>query len=66
MESKWIKVEDQLPDDIAGQRVIARAGMPYFMWFSCEKFYMTLGDIMDNKPVKGVTHWMPSPEPPKN
>ena len=59
--SEWISVEDRLPD--VGCDVL----------FTCRSKEYGVGAYSDTYkdffmghfPVKGVTHWMPLPEPPK-
>ena len=68
---EWISVEDSLPEKNANvllNVVARRRGKP----FSCIGFYSVEPDdepcfILDDNftILKGVTHWMPLPKPPK-
>lgn len=55
----WIKVSDRLPDDESD--VLVFDGYSYYLVWYENKIY----GLADSTPLKGVTHWMPLPEPPK-
>lgn len=67
-ESKWISVEDRLPEE--NQRVILyiprvmEGGNVRTGWLEPIKMWFT--DGRDRLFYKQVTHWMPMPEPPEN
>lgn len=52
--SEWISVKDRLPGDGAGVIVAFNTGYVSIGW-------QWFGEWNN----KGVTHWMPKPEPPK-
>jgi hypothetical protein len=65
-EREWISVKDRVPP-------IGKAVLTYFpeakyctcfnaAWYDGEDFWFD----MDGSPVRGITHWMPLPEPPES
>lgn len=71
--SKWIGVKDKLPEN--GDGVIGACIDPlnnkYYileLYYNESKFnmpYVKMPLRVDLELIKGITHWMPLPEPPK-
>ena len=63
--SEWISVEDRLPDDESGYRVLVTANDILSQWVEIlnhnGKFWVIDGGV--EYPAI-VTHWMPLPKPP--
>lgn len=58
---KWISVKDRLPG-ISGYFIVAKGGFVFSTFYeSYSKKW--IGDFCGN--IKGITHWMPWPDPPK-
>lgn len=58
--SKWISVEDRLPEPTQNPVLAFYRGMANTAWCHGE-----LWEFLPRCMTKGVTHWMPLPEPPK-
>ena len=66
---RWISVKDRLPEDYG--RCIVLDGKEvepanFIKEDSEEKKVFLTPDTWDIDYIKGVTHWMPLPEPPKD
>lgn len=62
--SKWIKIEDKLPDNVFDfVLVFADGAMSTLGYTRCNGFY----EVCPTKTqviIEDITHWMPLPEPP--
>lgn len=63
---EWISVKDRLPDGPETDFIVCNKDGPTFAIYGkkSKKFYNFYERI--SWEVKGVTHWMPLPELPKN
>ena len=57
--SKWISVEDRLPEEDA--EILVWCGWQLTSIYDSEKYFYTIDEI---DCIHHVTHWMPLPEPP--
>lgn len=59
----WISVKDRLPDDYSDCIVFDGEYVEPAVYYSSSGFYTP--DCYEANKIKGVTHWMPLPEPPR-
>lgn len=72
MESNWIKVSEQMPENIGwylvfcndGEQRIAKVAVNGW-WTELHGHYYGDMSVGSSKPIREVTHWQPLPQPPK-
>ena len=64
-KQEWISVEERLPDKDG--EYLTWDGLIYFLiWFNASLGLWNVSESGDtSSAIRGVTHWMPLPEPPK-
>lgn len=61
---KWISVEDGLPEEPCAVIAVLTYGNAVCVAWYCSGWFET-GSGLRFRAGKGITHWMPLPEPPK-
>lgn len=64
-QNRWISVEDRPPNHYEEVLVVSkRENIVYFAWYDADiSMFMGHSHMWT---TRGVTHWMPLPEPPKD
>ena len=66
MMNGWIRVKDRLPEVIFDNTGAVNCVLVYGKdHFECGSDIQVSNTAYLNKHTKGITHWMPLPEPPK-
>lgn len=70
LDEKWTSVEDRLPDDMTSDLIVYYENDCAKSVCFCDSYLSSLGFCRfyerELKPIVGVTHWQPRPEPPEN
>ena len=63
--SKWISVEDRLPESKTSALVANDESGIIRLWYRWRGRWMSGGDKLPEYVTEGVTHWQPLPDPPE-